>query len=149
MFKNYFKVAFRNVLHNKLYSLITVASLAVGLASVILIAIFVRHEFSYDRFHPNAGRIFRVATEVASEGRPDVGAWTSPPVGPAMAADFADVVGYVRFYQPEPKPAVISSRDNAICENRFFLADAGVFEVFNFPLERGDIRTALRDPFWR
>jgi putative ABC transport system permease protein len=148
MLKNYFKVAFRNVIRNKMYSIITITGLAIGLVCVILIALFVRHEFKYDRFHRNAGRIFRVTTEVvAFEGKRDFGAWTSPPVGPAMAAEFPDILGFVRFYQPYPKTSVVSHQDVGVYENRFFLADANVFEVFNFPLAKGDPQTALKEPF--
>src|SRR5688500_5095224 len=90
MFGNYFKTALRSLLSQKLYSVINLAGLSVGLACFILIMIFVQYELSYERFFTNAERIYRVSQDVHSnDGSPDVEfATNSPQVAPQMKSEF-------------------------------------------------------------
>lgn len=141
MIKNYLKVALRNLVQNKGNSFINIFGLAIGLASSILIFLFVRHELSYDRFHEKADRVFRVTYEevgtTAQRHLPTV----SPPVGPTLVDDYPEVASYVRLR--DPHQAIFSRGDLSFYESDFFYADSAFFEVFTFPLAQGNPETAL------
>ena len=88
MFKNYLKVAFRNLYKNKLYSLVNITGLTIGIASCLLIGIYIVHELSYDRFHVNAARIVRVTMEYNFGDAPVQAATTGTKVGPQFKRTF-------------------------------------------------------------
>ena len=97
MFKNYLKIAFRNLFKHKGYAFINVAGLAVGMACCFLILLYVQDETSYDIFHNNAKQIYRVTREFGSSGSIESAANTSYPIAPAFKAEFPEVVDAVRF----------------------------------------------------
>ena len=89
MLRNYFAAALRNLLRNRAYGVINICGLALGFAAVILIALYVRDEYSYDRFFPNYERIFKVDQTVVFPGRPALmGSQTFSDIGPALQLDF-------------------------------------------------------------
>jgi predicted permease len=142
MFRNYFKIALRNFKRHKGYSFLNVAGLAVGLACSILILLWVRDEMSYDRFHANAGDIYRVLQEVKFSDHETTWAITQGPLGPGLEKDIPEIARAVRF---------ISGRfqlrlGDAWVSETVMLADPSIFEVFTFPLAAGDPATALSDP---
>jgi putative ABC transport system permease protein len=94
MFKNYLKIALRNILKHKVYSLINIFGLAIGMACSILILLWVRDELSYDRFHQNADRIYRVTREWKNrDGETSLHlARVAPPIGPLLKNDFPNIV---------------------------------------------------------
>lgn len=143
MFWNYLKVAIRNIAKGKIISFIDILGLALGMACCILIYLFVRDEFSYDAFHANARRIFRVL-EVSYN--PDgsersTGSKHPVPLGPALKADLPEVERYVRFRAVEH---FVRSAGEAIKEPVLY-ADPTIFKVFSFPLLEGNPETALAD----
>ena len=97
MFRNYLKVTFRTLLKSKAFSLINILGLTIGSSSCILITLYVLDEWSYDRFHANAGRIFRLTEllHLPREVRPQT--VTSPPMGPALLQNFPEVQKMVRL----------------------------------------------------
>ncbi|GAH84454.1 unnamed protein product, partial [marine sediment metagenome] len=97
MFKNYLKIALRNLFKYKVYSIINIFGLSVGLACCILIMLFVRDELSYDKFHRNADQIYRVVVEFKYKDRPDHFANTQAPLAPALLNEFPEVLNAVRF----------------------------------------------------
>ncbi|MFQ5638923.1 MAG: ABC transporter permease [bacterium] len=97
MFKNYLKIAFRNFLRQKTYSFINILGLAIGMSCCILLLLFVQDELSYDRFHKNADRIYRVVQEFMDDGQPDHFAHTPAPLAPALMNDFPEIMNAVRF----------------------------------------------------
>ncbi|MFC1725754.1 ABC transporter permease [candidate division KSB1 bacterium] len=144
MFGNYLRIALRNVKKQKAYAFINIAGLAVGLASCILILLYVISELSYDRYHDNADRIYRIGVEGNLGGN-----YVKFPVsnlgsGPAMQKDFPEVESITRIY-PRGKAAV-KYGDNIFFEENWFLADENFFKVFTFPLIEGDPNTALKAP---
>jgi putative ABC transport system permease protein len=142
MFGNYLKIALRNLNRHKGYSFLNVAGLAFGMACSILILLWVRDETSYDRFHANAGDIYRVLQEVRFSDHEATWAITQGPLGPGLEKDFPDVVRSVRF-----KGRRFQVRKSGVwLPEVFYLADPSVFEVFTFPLISGDPATALSDP---
>jgi putative ABC transport system permease protein len=145
MLKNYLKIAIRNLLKHKAYSFINLAGLAIGIACGVLIMLYVRKELSYDRFHQNAGRIYRVGNEGQFGSEIWKGARTSHPLAPALVQEFPEVQQSVRFYRLY-KP-LVQVGEKKFVEPRFFYADSSVFEVFTFPLITGDPKTALTRPY--
>jgi len=148
MWKNYLKVAVRNIVRDKGFSFINVLGLAAGMAASFLILSYVRHELSYDRYHPQADRISRVVEELRLERASYVTATTPAPFAPAMAAEFSEVRAAARFVRPHPNndKVVVECANVPYDEDGLFFADATVFDVFSLPLLQGDPRTALRNP---
>ncbi len=145
MFKNYVKIALRNLKKNAAYSFINIAGLAAGLACCILIMLYVLHEISYDEFHSRAGRIFRVRVTLDLNGVLYQEASIPFPAAAAFTRDFPEVEQAVRFYKTDNFP-LLEIGDRKFTEERFFFADSSVFAVFDYPLIKGEAKTALREP---
>ena len=144
MFKNYLKIALRSLLKYKIYSIINIFGLSVGMACCILIMLFIRDELNYDKFHKNVDQIFRVVVESRYKARPDHFAHTPAPLAPALLNEFPEVVNAVRFASRHEE--LIAYKDKHFWEKTLMLADPSIFEVFTFQLVRGDPATALTDP---
>jgi putative ABC transport system permease protein len=147
MFRNYLKIALRNLLRHKVFSAINILGLAVGMAGSILILLFVRAELGYDRFHANADRIWRVTREwVNEDGATSLHlGFVAPPIAPLLANDFPDIQRAVRIQTPGS--LLVSREDRHYMEERVIFADRDFFEIFTFPLIKGDPATALKDPY--
>jgi putative ABC transport system permease protein len=144
MLKNYLKIAARNFLKYKAYSFINVAGLAIGIACCVLMLLYVQKELSYDRFHQNAERIYRVIVDESNEGNVRHLANTYAPLAPALQAEFPEISRIVRFFPH----SVTVERDEQkrFQEEHFFFVDSTVFEVFSFAFMRGDPGAALHEP---
>ncbi|MDA0873516.1 MAG: ABC transporter permease [Bacteroidetes bacterium] len=149
MFRNYMRVALRNVLKHKVHSFINVTGLAIGLASFVLIFLYVQDELSYDRYHEKADRIYRVTSEVPGA---EFSASMAFPVGHTLQVDYPNFVeSYVRFFNFQaPTVAMTYQPDGGerirFNEPNFFLADSTLWDVFDFELLVGDKKTALAQP---
>ena len=146
MLKNYFTIAIRNLISHKLYSAINILGLAIGLACVILIAIFVRYETNYDQHWSKADQIYRVVrTFKAGNGSPALYLGTNAPqTGPLLKADFPELEQVVRLWGYR----LLLGRDDAVFyETGIKFADPEVFEVFDVTFIQGDRATALSEPF--
>src|SRR3954447_19759542 len=98
MFKNYLKTGWRYLLKNKVFSVINVLGLAIGIAAFLLIVNYLRFEYSFDDFNVNKDRIYRVPMIVMETGgKPQTFAFTFPALAPAMKKDFPEVEEAVRF----------------------------------------------------
>lgn len=144
MWKNYLKIAVRNLRKHKAYALINLAGLTIGLASFLLIALYVADELSYDRYHAQADRIYRVVSDLKTPDRTFQFAWTPPAIAPALSQDFPVIEQAVRL---GPTGAVVEYKGRRFRENRMLLADSTFFEVFSHPLLQGNPATALTAPF--
>ena len=143
MIESYVRIALRNFLRHRLYSAINVGGLAVGLACTILIILFVHNELSYDRFHKNAGSIFRVLTESkVPTGPPDVDAYTPMPLVPALRTEYPEVLHAARF---NSGGTIISAGDRSFDEEVMY-TDPDAFSMFDIEFTRGNPATALKDP---
>src|SRR5258708_28466103 len=101
MLKNYFKIAYRNLLKNKVFSVVNIFGLAIGMAACFFIYEYVHFESSYDRFHKNAANIYRVNISFAGSFANNAAMITNhPAVGPAMKADFPEVVDFALVVRP-------------------------------------------------
>ena len=144
MFKNYFIVALRNLLRNKIYAFINIAGLSIGLACAMLIILYVKDEVSYDRFHANVGNIYRITTQGIDKnggrGRKDPN--TGYLQGPRFAQNIPEIKSFVR---------VQSGNENIklgteVKDQDLLLVDSTFFDVFSFPLISGNRHTCLKDP---
>lgn len=140
MFRNYLKLAYRNIIRDKAYSIINISGLAIGLASSILILLWVQNEKSYDRFHKNASQIFRIDGEL-----PNLKAAVNAQAMPAaVKAEIPAVVNTARLSIVQT--ALFESVGRKFEEKRVFYADPSFMDIFSFPLVQGDRRVALSRP---
>jgi putative ABC transport system permease protein len=145
MFRNYIKTAIRNIRRNKLYSVLNVAGLAIGVTCCLLILLYVQDELSYDRFHEKADRIFRVATIIDLKDRHMNFASTAHVQGPMFKDEFPEIENYVRFNYYGSR-RVIQYKDRSFTEEKFIWADNSIFEIFSFNLLKGNPESALVEP---
>ena len=147
MLTNYLKIAWRNVLREKGYAFINVFGLAVGIAFCVLIFLYVRDELTYDHFHAQGERIYRVEeTTIQADGSSQGGSSSGPIIlGPALQADVPGIAQYIRL-QPEPHYVRATGASTEAIEENITFADRAVLEVFTFPLLQGDPTTALAAP---
>jgi putative ABC transport system permease protein len=144
MLKNYFITSMRSLMRSKGFSAINIIGLAVGFATFSLISFYVYHEMTFDRYHKNADRIFRIVENLRTENEILFQAASSPPMGPRFLKDFPEVENYVRFQQWN----LLAQRNEiSAYEPESYIADSTVFDIFSFKLLKGDKKTALREPF--
>lgn len=144
MIKNYFKIAWRNLRRQLTFSLINIVGLAIGLATCILISMYVLDEWSYDRFHAHANRIVRVVFKGTVPGGKLNEAHVMPPVAQALKIEFPEVEETVRIRSGGRPKFVIA--DKLFYEEDMAFVDPTIFKVFSLPLVEGDSQTALIEP---
>jgi putative ABC transport system permease protein len=143
MFKNYFKTARRNLMKSKMFSFINILGLTIGITVCMMIYLFIMNEFSVDRFHKNGDRIYRVMRGAAIDDKSISVAYLSGMHAPALLKDFkGQIVSAVR----------VSENDNLFTvgaksfhEKRELDVDTGFFNLFSFPLIKGNPTTVLKD----
>jgi len=144
MFRNFFKVTFRNIIRQKVYSVINIAGLAIGIACTILITAFILHELSYDKFHDKADRIFRLILNGKIGEEEMMGAWTAVPAAAAFVDEFPEVINATRL--EEWDNMLVRYEDKSFLEDRFLWADSSFFQIFSFRLISGDPLKVLNEP---
>jgi putative ABC transport system permease protein len=144
MFRNYFKTAFRNLVNNKFYTTINILGLAFGLATCLLILLYVIDERNFDRYNENAKRIYRVNNEAKFGNNHLDMAVSNAAMGPTLIREFPQVEQYTRI-QPFGSFLVKKGSEN-LRETKVAFADSTLFEVFTLPMISGDAKTALKDP---
>ncbi|HUZ57819.1 MAG TPA: ABC transporter permease, partial [Hanamia sp.] len=143
MIKNYIKIAFRNLWKHKVFSLINIMGLAVGITGCFLIYLYVHFETSYDSFNTKADRIYRVVTNIKTPS--DLLQWSSTPAPVAinMQRDFPEVESAVRI---SAQSFLVKKGNEKFQEKNTIMADSTLFKIFDFPLIYGDKNTALKEP---
>jgi putative ABC transport system permease protein len=145
MLKSYFLIAWRGLKKNRVFSVINIAGLAIGLGVCLLIALYVANELSYDRFNEKADRIYRLDADIRM-GDMFYNNWDSPPpVGPVLATDCPDIESVVRIDCYVTK-MLVRNGDQTIQEDHAAWADSTLFAIFTMPLLAGDPKTALVEP---
>jgi len=145
MIKNYFKIAWRNLLKKKGFTAINIVGLSLGIGCFIMISMFVIDELSYDRYHEKADRIYRINSDIIFGGTEMSMAVTSDPMGDVLKSDYPEVEDYVRFYASQGSK-LIKKGNEYINEGAVTHADSTLFKVFTLPVIIGDTKTALSDP---
>lgn len=153
MFRNYLKIAFRNLLKNKVYSLINIFGLAIGMAACFFIFQYVRFELSYDKFHQNADNIYRVPITYDGGFSKGTNVANHPAVGPAMKAEFPEVIAQTRVVSCNvfAKTITLAYDDGRgdvkrFNESKVFCVDPSFLTMFSFPFIEGNPASALNEP---
>lgn len=143
MLFNYLKVAFRNLLRQKGYSVINILGLAIGLGVCLLILLFVKDELSFDKHHANADRIYRVVTDWNPGSKNSQFPMNSYRLAPALKTDFPELERVVRL---SPTGGIVTYEDKEYQEEEMFFADEDIFELFDFELLNGQTDKVLVEP---
>ncbi len=144
MFKNYFKVAIRNMIHHKVYSVINIIGLAIGLSACILILLYLQYELSYDRWNSKADRIYRAALHGIIGENEFNGSVCCAPLAKTLVAEFPEVENATRI-RSYGFP-VLRYGDKAFSEELFYHVDSTFFDVFSMEFLLGDSKTCLLEP---
>jgi ABC-type antimicrobial peptide transport system permease subunit len=136
MIRIYFKLAYRNLIKDKAYSIINIFGLAIGLAASILILLWVQNELSYDKFHKNAAQLYRINWDV--DGLTMAGTPTA--MATSAKAQLPAIKNTVRI---SPNSYLFEANDKRFIEDRVLYADPNFLDVFSFPLVNGDRAKAL------
>src|SRR6266550_2705858 len=144
MIKNYFKIAFRNLIRNKVFSSINIFGLAAGITCSLLIFLFVQDEIGYDRFHKDSNNIYRVVKDfVNDDGSRLPDATTPPAIAPAMQKELPEVEHVTRVFPNWGDNYLISYGDKKITEEKLWRVDSSFFDVFTFPFLKGNSKKAF------
>jgi putative ABC transport system permease protein len=142
MIKNYFKIAWRNLLKNKVFSIINILGLTIGITVCMMIFLFIMNEFSVDKFHTQGKNIYRIMR--GSDSANDWSPYLSPPYATALLNDYPYAIKKaVRVF---PANGLISLGNTAFNEKKLYLVDSDFFNLFSFPLVKGNAATILKDP---
>lgn len=140
MLSNYIKIAIRNLVRQKLYSLINITGLSIGIACFLLISLWVYDELDYDRFHENNDRIYRVNTMSNEMGLITSSSWR---LGPALKEVYPEIEAFTRLW-PWSR-SLVKYGQKTFDEGSFYLADPAFFTIFSFEFIHGSPETALQD----
>jgi len=144
MWRNFFNVALRNIGKNRIFSFINIAGLAIGLASAILIILFIAKELSFDRFHEQSDRIYRAYVDGSIGEQKFRGAWTSYTMAPTVTREIDAIEDFVRL-EVFPQQFVWNKDVKQIEDNVIF-GDSSFFKIFSIELLYGDAETVLNRP---
>ncbi|HLZ85800.1 MAG TPA: ABC transporter permease [Puia sp.] len=142
MLHNYLKIAIRNLLRNKSFSAINIGGLAIGMASALLILLWVHNELSFDRWYPNTGRLYKLYNRDYFQGQLQAWPNTPKPLAPVVKKDYPAVEDVTRFRNGVFLLTVGDTRLNS----QGAYADSGFLAMFGFPLLKGDAAHALNSP---
>ncbi len=144
MIKNYFVVALRNLIKNRTYGIINITGLALGIACALLIALYVRHETSFDQFHPNKDQLFRICAKMNYNGELNTGL-SSMAVGPTLMEEYAEIESFTRI-TPYGVRNLLRAEDRFFNQDQIQLVDSGFLSMFGYPLLQGNPSSALATP---
>ena len=142
MFKNYLKIAWRNLIRNKGFSILNIAGLSIGLTVFTLIILWINFELGFDRFHENQERIYEVNNQYDVEG--EIWTWNSTPkaMAPAIKKDYPEVERVSRYFYDTP---FLFSVDDKRIKATGTIVDPDFLSIFSFPLVQGDIASVFND----
>lgn len=145
MIKNYFTIAWRNLIKNKAFTAINISGLAIGIATCLIIMLFVQDELSFDRFNEKADQIVRVVFRGTMNGEKMKESSVMAPVAPTLRSDYPEVLDATRLLQYGSPKIVVD--DKTFKDANFAYVDSNFFSVFTLPLIKGDAKTALVEPY--
>ncbi|MCR9083065.1 MAG: ABC transporter permease, partial [Cyclobacteriaceae bacterium] len=143
MWKNYFKIAWRNIQRSKGYALINIFGLGIGMAASILILIWVQFELSVDRYHENSGRVYAVWRNSEMQGEIFTWDYTPAPYGPTLKEQYPEVEEVARITEWDPQ--LLTVGETSFYEESTF-TDPGFFKMFSFEVIAGDPVSAMEEP---
>lgn len=152
MLKNYFKIAIRQLFKQKMYAAVKIGGFALSIAACLLIALYIRHELSYDSYYPDADRIYRMVGQMTDEGVTEKGVSWPAPFGKTIKDEFPDIEQVARIM---PNQLFTGAGNNQLrradkpentYEEGFTYADPELLDLFDIPLVYGDTKHALNEP---
>lgn len=143
MIKNYFTIAWRNLVKSKVFSIINVLGLTIGITVCMMIFLFISHEMSFDNFHKQGANTYRVMRNVTNDNKEVGVGWLSGLYGPALFNDFKGQI--TRMVRVRPDDDLVTIDNRSFHEKKIIWADSNFFSLFSFPLLLGDTATALKD----
>jgi putative ABC transport system permease protein len=143
MLKNYLKLAFRNLVKDKFYSLINILGLTIGVTCGMLLFLYVADELSYDRYHQKASRIYRIVSYIREPDKVNKWVSTQPPLVKTLKQDYPFVENYVRFFSNGRM--MFRQGERQFYEEDVYAADSTVFDVFTYNFIEGNPK-ALQQP---
>lgn len=151
MFKTYVKIAWRNLMRNKIFSFINIFGLSVGLTCCILITLYIVHESSYDKYHKNGDRIYRIGTIFIDQGVEEKGGNSSAPLGKMLQQEYPEIQSSARILALfRDDKTLFQSQENgdlkSFYETQGYLADSNLFQILTYQFKEGNPKTALMEP---
>lgn len=152
MFKNYLKIAWRNLMKSKIFSFINIFGLSVGLTCCMLITIYLYNELSYDSYHKNAERLYQLGTTFVTKGKEDPTANTPAPMAKAMQQEFPEIEQSTRLLPAFSDDKTLlqykepGQDQKSFYETGGFLADSTFFRLFNYDFKEGNPTSSLTNP---
>jgi len=147
MLENYIKITFRNILKNKVYSLINISGLAIGITCCLLTILYIQDERSYDKHHPEAYSIYRVATILKMGGDPSRMATSPGPLAFTLKQEYPEIEQVTRLVSPpDQQKQVVVYDNNSYFETNGYLADSTFFSIFSYHFSQGNPNLVLREP---
>jgi len=144
MFNNYIKIIIRNFIRQKLFSVINIVGLSVGITCVLLISLWIYDELSYENFHEKADRIYRVVDSFQRTSGFQSLALSSAPFAPILKQEFPEIEESGRLMRPQRK--MVEKDGIKFYEDDIIWADASIFKIFTLPLLSGNVKTVLLNP---
>jgi len=144
MLKNLIKTAIRHIRKHPGYSIMNILGLTLGISSALFLIIYVSDEVSYDRYHENADRIYRVSSKITEPDDQFTWIVAQIPFGPQVVQDYPEVQSFVRFINM-PR-ALYKFEDKEFIEEDFYYADSTLFDIFTCKIIKGEVRSAVKDP---
>lgn len=144
MLKSYFTISIRNIRKRKVFAGINLLGMTAGITACLLISLYVIDEFSYDRFHANADRIYQLGRHNKYGGRDVRSTSVCPPLADAMLSEIPEVESAVRMHR-WGRP-ILRYGEKSFTEDKVFFAESNFFDFFSFQLISGNAKTALKEP---
>ncbi len=142
MFKNNFLTAYRNLIRKPGFTLINITGLAIGLAACMLILLYISDELSYDKFHSNSERIYRLYNKSLIGNNEFKGTYTPSPLAETMLAEYPEIEKVTRLWNRSQRSFRVG--EATFIEDKFFFADSSFFQIFDFELIEGDPKNVLK-----
>lgn len=143
MLKNYIKIAWRNLMKNKSFSLINIIGLAIGMAGALLIALWLQNMLTMDRFHEKGDRLHILSNRDEFQGEKSAWAYTPKILAPSLAADFPDIEAFTRYN--EGSQFLTTFKEKKLIANTVFV-DPGFFKMFSLPFAKGEQNIKFDNP---
>jgi putative ABC transport system permease protein len=145
MLRNYFTIAYRNIVRNPGYTALNVVGLTLGLASCFIIGLYVKHEISFETFHENREHIYRYIPRYTKDGQMTMQVQTAPGMAPFIRDEVPEILEAVRYTEWDDLPQ-LEWKEQLLPQATVSIADSGFFKIFSFKLTAGDKDEVLKRP---
>ncbi len=155
MIKNYFKIAWRNLMKNKIFSFINIFGIAIGFTCCMVISLYLNNELSYDSYHKNSKQLYQLGTAFVKDGKDDRTAQTPAPMAATMQQEFPEIEKSARLLKTFADDKTLlqytaaKGDTKSFYEDRGYLADSTFFQLLTYHFKEGDAATALMNPSLR